>query len=595
MDRKDGGGALDPHSDGLQQAARVIEAWPREGDPAAYVPLVYADRVSVAAFARDGGLLRASPHFPALQPEEIRRLTRLTLDHGEVQTRLAETAEGEIRPLAVAPVAQSRRWALGEVHRAILETENAAVGAMSVSPLHAGNAVETAARALGLTGRQSLLVAALARHGDLARAARELGVSYATARDALAEAMARAGVRRRALLVRRAASLALGLIPGDDEAARVEDVFGLSRRQAVLALSLAQGAARGEAAAAAGMSEAAAKKELSAVFLQTGVASATELTGRITEAAALAALAAAAGGPMPLDDVEPLRLLARPQGGVVAVSDYGPKRGRPVLMLHSSSAARAAPRVLVAALHQRGFRPIAIDRPGFGLTDPMPAPGPDPFDDACADLEHVCETLDLGSVSLLARGGAQVAAHFLRLHRDRVERAVLAAPDPATRTSGSGKGALKVIKQVYRASPELIEPVARLLVKGLSTQNMQDFVFRAVADSPVDVAIMRDRRHFADYARGFLPFLSGRVGGYLSEQLALATLPDPPVVEASHGVHLMIGAHDPLHDARECAAYWSHILPRATHEIVADAGRFLIYSHAEAVADALRGADPGAD
>lgn len=61
----------------------------------------------------------------------------------------------------------------------------------------------------------------------------------------------------------------------------------------------------------------------------------------------------------------------RADGSRVAWSEYGSVTGRPVLVVHSSMTTRFVSRRLLRALQTRGCRPIAIDLPGFGLSEPV--------------------------------------------------------------------------------------------------------------------------------------------------------------------------------------------------------------------------------
>src|SRR6185312_9257258 len=110
------------------------------------------------------------------------------------------------------------------------------------------------------------------------------------------------------------------------------------------------------------------------------------------------------------DHAEPLRMMPRADGTRIAWSDYGPASGKPVLVVHSSMTSRPVSRALVTALQAAGVRPIAIDRPGFGMSDPFPGMEPgrhDPFAVAARDVASLCRKLKIASLDVVARGGAQ--------------------------------------------------------------------------------------------------------------------------------------------------------------------------------------------
>lgn len=103
-----------------------------------------------------------------------------------------------------------------------------------------------------------------------------------------------------------------------------------------------------------------------------------------------------------------------------------------MLVVHSNWQARSVPRPLLAALHDAGFRPIAIDRPGFGGT-PLPLTGrPDPFVQAIDDAAKILDLLRIARVAAVARCGAQFVAAFNKAYPERLSSVVLVSPTPQT-------------------------------------------------------------------------------------------------------------------------------------------------------------------
>lgn len=588
MDRKSDGPSqarLDDFADALEAGGVKML---RDGGDARhiFIPQIRWERIDAAAFDRRGRALAQTPGFPAVDAAEI--ADRAT--EGPAALIPCTRSDGGQSLVAVAAASAARAWRLPETARAVADAPNAALVAVSAAQVRSNDAVLEACAHLGLAPLQGRVVAALVRHGDLERSAKDEGVAYSTAREALAAAMERTGFKRRSALIDRVVALAFGVLP---EGARgrdlLRDAWGLTARQAGLAAAIAQGASREEAAQSVGASAAAAKKELANIFIALGVSNATALSALMSEAAALETLIQVTRGAMavPADHQEPLRFVVRPAGGMIAFSDYGPRGGKPVLVLHSSSASRPAPSKLVAALQAEGFRPFAIDRPGFGLTDPIATAG-DPFATACDDIRTVCAHLRFKRIDLVARGGAQVAMHLAAQSPDLVGRVVMVAPDPSSRVSKPGWGVLGTVKVAFRSNPALIEPLARMFVTTINTSSIRDLVLRTVRGSPPDVAVMQDPRNLADYCRGFQNFLSGRIGGYVREQAAIALAPDPPANPGARHWHVLIGAHDPLHEPTDIEAYWRKLLPNAQFTMLPDAGRFIVMSHARLVASLLK-------
>jgi pimeloyl-ACP methyl ester carboxylesterase len=92
-----------------------------------------------------------------------------------------------------------------------------------------------------------------------------------------------------------------------------------------------------------------------------------------------------------------------PDGRVLAVDDVGDPAGRPLLYLHGTPGSRRArhPDDEVAA--RLGVRLLALDRPGYGASDPPPS-GATPADLA-ADVGVVLDRLGVGTAGVLAWSG----------------------------------------------------------------------------------------------------------------------------------------------------------------------------------------------
>ena len=58
-------------------------------------------------------------------------------------------------------------------------------------------------------------------------------------------------------------------------------------------------------------------------------------------------------------------------------------------------------------------------------------------------------------------------------------------------------------------------------------------------------------------------------------------------MEGTDHFTLLVGEHDSIHHPGETIDYWRRVLPDARVELVAGAGRFMTYGHAEVVVAAL--------
>lgn len=592
--------ALDPWLNDHEALTASIRAGSRGFEAgldnvAAGFALMRTGRLGGAVLDRRGAVLHASERFleingPALLDADIIQEV-MSQRHGRTSFPVSAPEIGRVA-IAYGPPDLARNWALPASLREAIDLPGAAVVVLSVATMSMDAAVEDACRAFGLTDLQTRVAMGLVRTGDARGASRVAGVSYETARKTLAEAMRRVGAARLSGLIERLVRLSFGVWPvGRGGEAVLTQVWGLTPRQAMLALRVSEGLTRAEAARATGISEAVAKKDLDVIFTTLGVGTAAAMARAVTEARALALLTDATHGALEAADdfIEPLSLFLRPCGAQVAYSDYGPRSGQPVLVLHSSSSCRPVPSRLVHALQAAGFRPLALDRPGFGLTDPpadRAAWRADPFAAAVEDIRLFCQRLKFDRIDIVARGGAQVAVAMHQLAPELMRRVVLINPDPPTDDRGPGQGPVAAMKEAFFRHPDLIEKLAATLAGWLGAGQGRRIVERVAESSPPDAEVMADPRNLNDYMRGFRLFATGRVAGYVAEQTAMTRWASKALSGAGHW-RILLGAHDRLHHPPLVQAIWRDVVPDAEQQLVEDGGRFLAMSHPRLVAETL--------
>lgn len=108
--------------------------------------------------------------------------------------------------------------------------------------------------------------------------------------------------------------------------------------------------------------------------------------------------------------------------GQVHVTEAG--AGPALVLLHQSPLSGAMFAAAMPLLAAAGFRTIALDTPGYGASDPPPAPAS--IADHADALLPVLDALGLARVHLLGHHtGASIAAAFAARHPARVDRLVL--------------------------------------------------------------------------------------------------------------------------------------------------------------------------
>jgi pimeloyl-ACP methyl ester carboxylesterase/DNA-binding CsgD family transcriptional regulator len=519
-------------------------------------------------------------------------LVRRVANGARPQIAMTDTGEGPApgptTPVVLAAARHAVQWRLPDAVRRAALAQPASVVVVTGSAEAAQAPLEAACEAFGLTAAQTRVALTLIRSGDVPSVARALGLSPHTVRESLEAVKARLGAPRLPALVLKLASQGFGLLPGDADAEALTDIWGLSARQAAVASLVASGLTRRDAAAALKISEAVIKKDLDQAFQILGVGTAAALGRRLAEVRSMAWLMRTTAGEVGfLDPVaEPLRFVLRPDGTRIAVSDYGPSAGRPVIVSHTSLTTRPVPRTLLRRLHVAGYRPIALDRPGFGMTDAIPEGG-DQFRTAALDAMQVLDRLRISKADIVCRGAAGFALALLDLAPERLGTVVLVNPGLAAAFDRRRTGFWGVLKSAYRRNPRIIRLWVTHLSRQITPERHQALMRRWLAGSPADEAAAADPAIARDYFLAQRMFATGRIAGYVAEQAAYLARAQPTPRPDAHDWRVLIGTQDTLHDPEDVLGYWREILPHAQFRTTPEAGRLLALTHPDLVVAAL--------
>ncbi|MCY6379176.1 alpha/beta fold hydrolase [Hoeflea prorocentri] len=550
-------------------------------------PFLFEKTISFAVIDSAGTIIWTDRKF-----DDWLRQDDIDIEIGAAVSKKREAAHALIkdrsqRPalLTYASADLAQRWFVLEpkLSTHVRTSDTIVVAAVSLS--HMTDEIEYAARALGMSNLEARVSAALFAQGSIKRAAAQAGVTYHTARKALSGAMKSVGVSRQTSLMRRLSELATVSAP---PRAAVEniliDVFDLTRRDAKLVHLLCEGYSRSEAAKVAGMSAAIAKDRFAHIFLRLDIASATDLPPLVMGAFASAMLLQET--PALIETGRraraPLRLIRSTDNRVIAVNDYGPETGQPVLIAHSSLSTRHAFQTVVDCLQQNGYRPFSIDRPGFGLTDDLEEL-PDRFATGTDDVVTVCDKFGFEKIHAITRGGAFHVLALARSAPERLDRVLVINPDLLQHDCSQRKGYLGMVRYAFDRYPDSIEKVARWIASTMSRKRIATIIRVGIGDAPADLESFADARNFDDYLRSIMPFSTGRLSGFIREQKGYVLQKEIEGLESAHNWTVLLGNSDPIHDIEEIRSYWTAKLPGARWHVFQDAGRYISLSHTEKV------------
>ena len=146
-----------------------------------------------------------------------------------------------------------------------------------------------------------------------------------------------------------------------------------------------------------------------------------------------------------------------PDGVSVRVAESGSTQATPVLLVHGWGASIYMWRDWFAPLAERGYRVVALDLPGHGLSDKPSNEGRYRLASLTATVRELIATLELRRPHLVAQSmGGTIALDLAGGGDPEIGRLVLVNP--------ACFGRVRLLPLARRASPKVVEPVLARLV-----------------------------------------------------------------------------------------------------------------------------------
>lgn len=514
---------------------------------------------------------------------DVRRLVRDAIREGHA-TGLIDGLDGAAIATCAGTSEGARGWPMPDECRAVLDGAARRVVLLCFAPSRSGDLAARATAAFGFTPLEARLAEALLDAANLDDAAARIGVGRETAREALKKAMRKAGAKRSPDLIRRMMDLMCGDHPDPPD---IEEVlaasFGATAAEARAAARFAQGLTAREVAAGLGVKEATVRGQLKAVFAKTGVSKAKDLVRLAAETSTLAALTGTAETVLELPDpAGRLRVIASGERRI-ALTDYGPRSGRPVIVMHGGATGRRLPPALVRALHVHGYRPIVPQRPGFGLTDVAPG---DYLDQGSDDMARILDALKIDRAKLLVRDASTpTGLHFAVEHGDRIIAGIAVNPKWPAETAGYRvrlpKSMMGTIARSFKTSPHLIALVAETLRRQTRTDLLESTMRQSLATLPCDAATLEQPGVLDALVRDAQGMFARTSEGFAAEHRSIVNgwnVPD------NVGGGRWIVAECASLAIEGVETVWGG-LPGVRFRMIQDAGLLVYHSHPQVIAD----------
>ncbi|MDA0364962.1 MAG: alpha/beta hydrolase [Chloroflexi bacterium] len=276
-----------------------------------------------------------------------------------------------------------------------------------------------------------------------------------------------------------------------------------------------------------------------------------------------------------------------PDGRRLGYAEYGHHEGFPIVYSHGVPGSRLSGLLAGVLAAPRGARVIALDRPGYGLSEPKPGRR---IIDWPEDVRAVLDALEIERFALLGHsGGGPYACACAYAFGERVTgTAVTSGMGPVASVHASRR--LTWRQKAFRATAAHARPAIRFALSRAAESVVHDvdayLAGRASSTAPVDLEVLRRPTIRAIVQEDLREAYAQGAGGTVEDVRLLARPWGFPLGEIRTRVDLWHGEQDsvvPLWLATHVAA----AIPGARAHIVRDAGHLMAIDLMDEVLDTL--------
>jgi pimeloyl-ACP methyl ester carboxylesterase/DNA-binding CsgD family transcriptional regulator len=553
--------------------------------PGSFATAILSARGKVVSIDPNFSLWLGNPHT-ALALREVAELVRMTRS-GRPCRRLIADRTG--RPILVAGLERyvGQCWPLSDSAKAALRSDEGAICVVAFAPTRSDTILASVKSTFSLSSSEARLAIALLQHDSLEEAAQSIGITEATANGYRKSTFKKMGVRRRGELVQMI--LEIGhrerCIDTKHVATALREMFNLTNEQMQILDELALGSTIPQAAKTMGMNVHTARDHVRSMFELVGVKKQSELVRVALEYGALVTLSAA--GEVSSNSISDLlsntRVMARPEGGLIYLADYGPKDGMPIVFFHAGLATRRMAPSFLREAAIANLRIIAIERPGFGGTDLRPEPD---FEGSSLDTVFVMDRLGIDRAIIASNGGGNIAAlSFAQRFPQRISCGLLINPTPPRGDEVPSKAPGAGLRRLTFANPNVIRAMARAFRNQARSDLLDGAMDKYFSTCQADRVAMAIPEVRALHRSSTQAAMARTIEGFVREEEAFAKTWKIPSLKCGPWA-VAVGLDDHTCDAGIAQRVWAR-LPGVSFVPIANAGRMIMVSRSEMIVKTL--------
>lgn len=273
-------------------------------------------------------------------------------------------------------------------------------------------------------------------------------------------------------------------------------------------------------------------------------------------------------------------------GRMLGYAEYGDRSGTPVMYFHGSPGSRLEGQLLDEAAVRARVRLIAVDRPGYGLSDFQSKRRFIDWPDDVAQLARWLR-LDRYAVLGLSGGGPHAAACALRLAASLTSATIVSGAGPPE-AALVGKGWLR--RAVFHLAARVLPATTRISLWFVE-QGLRRLPSSLMLRFP-DPQVLKRPRIRELFRRDLLEAFRHGVRGPAHEYRLFAKKWELPLEEIMLPVHLWHGEADRVVPV-EIGRYMAGAIPNARATYVPNAGHLMIVDIADQVFAKLGLGQPG--